>query len=233
MVVPELQAWLEKTFGGEPDQALLRGVSEGVALADGLMDSEPFLRTLVGRDLQGHVRRAAVMFRLRDLCLRGELPWGGDIVKMPIGNWHHLELQPAPSVVGYVCKTDSPLAFPRDTPNRQHERLTGQGSLFDVMDDNVVSLSAVMAAPEEKCVWMTYGVTSEGSISHLCWNLPSSVENSEGWLAHINILERIRRSGNDRPTARPADPKDVVKFKLEIDEALRAQDKRADNEELE
>ena len=164
---------------------------------------------------------------MQDMCMKGDLPWEAEITSMPIGNWHHLEIRPAPSVFGYVCKTESPLAFPKDTPNRQHERLIGQPSLFEYVDDNIVPLSEVMSDADAKSVWMTYGLTDKARLSHLCWNLPSAATENEQWLAHLNVMARIERMGKERPEARPADPTAAIKFRQAIDDALNRKDEGA------
>lgn len=46
---------------------MARGVREGVKIADQVRRSTPFLTTLVGGDLKGMMRRAAVMWRIQAL----------------------------------------------------------------------------------------------------------------------------------------------------------------------
>jgi len=43
---------------------LTRGIREAIKIADGVRLSTPFLTTLVGRDLRGLMRRAALMWRI-------------------------------------------------------------------------------------------------------------------------------------------------------------------------
>lgn len=74
-MVPELQDWIEATFVAQTDGALARGISEGVSIGDSIMESESLFRTPVGKDLRGHVRRAGVLWRLQDMCMKGDLPW--------------------------------------------------------------------------------------------------------------------------------------------------------------
>ncbi|EAQ25382.1 hypothetical protein, partial [Roseovarius sp. 217] len=191
-MIKELQEMVEAHFPASTDTNLIRAISEGVALADQLRASDPMLRGLLGRDLAGHLRRAGVITRIHDLCERGELPFEAGIDLMPIGSWHHLVLKASDTVVSHLCRTDGVLAFPKDTPNRQDERLTNQ---LDLFDENVISLSAAIKQVEEKCVWLTYGYTPSGDLTHACWAMPSPPSVSETWYAHVNIVERLRRSG--------------------------------------
>lgn len=218
-MIQELQNLVEAYFPASADKSLVRGITEGIALADQLRASEPMLSGLIGRDLLGHLRRAGVISRIQTLCDRGELPFEAAIDLMPIGNWHHLVLKASDTMVSHLCRTESSLAFPKDTPNRQDERLTNQPDLFD---DKVISLSAAIKAVEEKCVWLTYGYTPDGDLTHACWAMPSPPTVSETWYAHINVVERLRRSGHSpKPKPKGVDPSDVLKFKRDIDEALR------------
>jgi hypothetical protein len=224
MMIEELQELVEAHFPASADESLIRGISEGIALADQLRKSGPMLRGLVGRDLAGHLRRAGVISRIHDLCQRGELPFQADIDVMPIGNWHHLVLKASDTISSNLCRTDTALAFPKDTPNRQDERLTNQPDLFD---ENVISLSASIKAVEEKCVWLTYGYTREGDLTHACWAMPSQPAVSETWHAHINVVERFRRLGQTPKVERKGvDRSGVLKFKRDIDEALSKQDQK-------
>ena len=227
-MIAELQELIEASFPSSTDQVLVRGITEGIALADHLRSSDPILRTPIGNDLAGHIRRAGVMWRLQDLSIRGELPFPAQIEVMPIGNWHHLELKASESIIAHVCKTDGPLSFPKDTPNRQDERLTNQPDLFT---PNVVSIRQVVESASPKCVWLTYGTLVDGSITHVCWGMPTPPTVAENWLAHVNVLARMRRTGDQMPPQeRTVDPTAVIKFKRDIDEALNKPDEAKDQE---
>lgn len=228
-MIQELQEMVEAHFPASADKSLVRGITEGIALADQLRASDPILSGLVGRDLSGHLRRAGVISRIQALCDRGELPFEAAIDLMPIGNWHHLVLKASDTVVSHLCRTESSLAFPKDTPNRQDERITNQPDLFD---ENVVSLSAAIKSVEEKCVWLTYGYAPDGELTHACWAMPSPPTVAETWYAHVNIVERLRRSGQSpKPKPKGVDPNDVLKFKRDIGEALRKTDKKKKEED--
>jgi hypothetical protein len=227
-MIAELQELIETSFPSATDQVLVRGIKEGIVLADHLRSSDPILRTPIGNDLAGHIRRAGVMWRLQDLSIRGELPFSAQIEVMPIGNWHHLEIKASESIVAHVCKTDAPLSFPKDTPNRQDERLTNQPDLFM---PNVVSIRQVVESSAPKCVWLTYGTLADGSITHVCWGMPTPPTVAENWLAHVNVLARMRSTGDQMPLKeRVVDPTALMKFKRDIGEALNNSDEAKDQE---
>ena len=102
---------LAQAFPATTDAEVERAVFEGILLADDLVLNTPILKTLIGRDLRGHIRRAGVMFRIHDLCERGDLPFGTSIGKMPYGNWHHLEIRSG-RFRAHVCRTHSAFEFP-------------------------------------------------------------------------------------------------------------------------
>lgn len=218
-MITELQELVEAKFPASADESLMRGINEGIALADQLRLSDPILSGLIGRDLVGHLRRAGIIHRIHALCERGELPFEAAIDLMPIGSWHHLVLRPSEGFVSHLCRTETSASFPRDTPNRQDERLTNQPGLFD---ENVIDLSRAIDVVEEKCVWLTYGYSPDGEVTHACWAMPSPPSQAETWFAHINIVERLRRSGQlTKPKPKGLDASDVLKFKRDIDDALR------------
>jgi hypothetical protein len=82
----EFQRRLEAAFKHSADGETIRGVSEGILLGDDLIENTPILRHAGGRDLRGHIRRAGIMFRLHDLCERGDLPFVAKIMPMPHGS---------------------------------------------------------------------------------------------------------------------------------------------------
>jgi hypothetical protein len=200
------------------DPMVILGVQEGIRLADDLIESTILLNNLIGKDLRGHLRRAGVMFRIRDLCNRGDLPFHADTTRMPIGGWHWLEIR-APGIRAHICRTDYAEAFPDDTPNKQDARLVNpQGDLFR---DKVIPLSDVISSVEEMYSWLTYGAMRNGNLTHLCWAVPAS--DSNVWLARENIL-RSAAGSNDIPPPPPPpqtpDPKTKLRFRRHIEQAL-------------
>lgn len=222
-MIAELQEMIEANFPATSDTGLIRGITEGIMLADQLRKSDPILQTVIGKNLTGHLRRAGVMWRLHQLCGRGELPFKASFEQMSIGSWNHLVLRTSEDLVSNLCRTESAQSFPKDTPNRQDERLSNQPDLFA---ENIVSFNAALEQVSEKCVWLTYGYMPDGNLTHACWAMPSPASNVESWHAHVNIVERLRRSGQPEKTKpKGLDPSMVLKFKREIDEALQAPDK--------
>ena len=100
------------------DAETIRAISEGLGLADDLIAHTPLLKTVVGSDLRGHIRRAEVMFRFQGLCQRGDLPYQAEMVKMPYGNWHWLEIKSG-QFRAHICRTLGVDEFP-------DEALTGR-----------------------------------------------------------------------------------------------------------
>jgi hypothetical protein len=192
----------------ETDTETIRGVTEGVLLADDLVRSTPMLKHLGGMDLRGHLRRAGIMFRLDDLCKRGILPFSTSIVAMPHGPWHWLEIKSG-TYKAHVCRTNGVFDFPEDTLSRQDERLRNQDDLFK---PRLMPLAEIAKRVRELYAWLTFGVDRHGAIQHLCWTMPPADESM--WLAHINILERAERASKN-----PTGPLFMVppkKLKLEF-----------------
>lgn len=212
----EITQRLVAAFPPATDAEVFRGTKEGILLADDLIENTPLLRTAIGRDLRGHVRRAGIMFRLRDLCMKGDLPFQSDIVPMPYGNWHWLELR-SQNFKAHICRTEGPTEFPVDTRSRQDERLRNQGDLFA---ENVVPLGEMVAQIRVLYAWLTFGVGRDGSLSHLCWAMPPADESD--WLAHVNVLDRIATAA--LAPKEPEAPSATVKlrFKESIEESLSA-----------
>lgn len=211
---------LRSAMTQETDAMVIRGVREGVLLADDLVQNTPLLNNPIGRDMLGHIRRAGVMFRFRGLCTSGDLPFAASEVKMQRGNWHCLDIASG-DVLAQICRSEEEMEFPVDTPNRQDARLVNpQADLFrDVMPPVLVlSKVPVMYA------WLTYGATSKGELSHLCWGVPASDDNE--WLAHVNILKAAMTAGSLPPQPSRPDPTNKLRFLEEIEKQI---DKR-DNE---
>jgi hypothetical protein len=202
------------------DTATILGVQEGVLLADDALKNTPFLSNAIGLDMRGLIRRAGVIFRLEDLCKRGDLPFQSQITKMPFGSWHWLELKAA-GVRAHVCRTDEAEAFPADTPNKQDARLVNpQGDLFK---PRPVPLAEILPTVEEMYAWLTYGAAQDGKLAHLCWGVPACDENS--WLAHLNILRGGAAIGAPVPPPPSSpDPKTKLRFLEHIEEALQKKD---------
>ncbi len=206
------QDLLDAAFPPETDASIIRGVSEGILLADSTMDSVGFLKSLVGLDLRGHIRRAGILFRLHHMALSGDLPFASTMAKMPRGNWHWVEIR-SENFTSHVCRTDGPDLFPVDTPTRQDDRLTNQGDLFKDAS-SVVPIKGYMA-------WLTFGVGDSGALGHLCWGMPNAKEDV--WLARTNVIRRAQESDVVVPVETPA-PITELRFREHVEEALKAKD---------
>ncbi len=206
------QELLDEAFPREADASVIRGVTEGIYLADTTLESAGFLKSLVGQDLRGHLRRAGMLYRLHQMAQMGDIPFMSTMSKMPRGNWHWVELRSG-NFAAHVCRTDAPDAFPDDTPTRQDDRLTNQGDLFKDTS-TVVPITGFTA-------WLTFGVGDSGSLAHLCWGMPNAGEDV--WLARTNIIRRARESEVVVPFEAPAKATEL-KFREHIEEALKGKD---------
>jgi hypothetical protein len=208
---------LARAFPPSCDAEIIRAVSEGVFLADDLIAHTPLLKTVVGRDLRGHIRRAGVMFRVQGLCERGDLPFKAEMVRMPFGNWHWLEIK-SDRFKAHICRTLGPYEFPNETLSRQDARLVNQGDLFL---DNTISLDEVAGRLQELYAWLAFGISRAGKLEHLCWAMPPADEGD--WLAHVDVMKRLSDK-KDIPadsvsTASPS-PAVKLRFKRHIEEQL-------------
>jgi len=202
------QEALDAAFPPDADANLIRGVSEGIFLADSTMKSAGFLQSTVGLDVRGHVRRAGILYRLHEMAGAGDLPFSSIMSKMPRGNWHWIELQ-SKNFTAHVCRTDAPEAFPDDTPTRQDERVTNQPDFFED-NSSVVPIKGYLA-------WLTFGIGDSGALGHLCWGMPKASEDV--WLARTNVIRRAEMNEKIVPIER-ADMRAKVKFRDHIEETV-------------
>jgi hypothetical protein len=205
------QEQLDEAFPASADANVIRAVAEGIMLADKTLDNETFLKSLVGQDLRGHIRRAGVLFRLHQMASIGDLPFDSTMSQMPRGNWHWIELR-SKNFTSHVCRTDGPNLFPTDTPTRQDDRLTNQGDLFRT--------SPVVVPIKGYVSWLTFGVGDSGALSHLCWGMPNAKEDI--WLARSNIIRRASEADVVVKFEPPAKPD--LKFRDHIEESLQGKD---------
>jgi hypothetical protein len=156
------------------------------------------------------------MFRLHELCRIGDLPFGAEFSQMPLGHWHWLEIRSG-GVKGHVIRTESKLAFPANTPNRQDERLRNQ---YDLFEDNVIRLAEIADNVGALYAWLVIGATREGQLTHVCWNIPAA--GNDEWLAHVDLLESARGELPSPSSPAPTpDPRKDMRFREHIEEALK------------
>lgn len=211
----DFQQRLDAAFPPSTDGALIAGANQALAITRALYESEPFLKNIVGRDLMGHLRRAAILFRLHEMATAGDLPFAAEMTRMPKGSWHWVVLRSA-EFRAHICRSEGPGAFPEDTPVRQDDRLSNQFDMFRPMlvtDDGATG----------RCAWLTFGVSDEGQLSHLCWGMPSA--QTDTWLARTNVMRRFALSEAKAPIETPS-RKLTLRFREHIEEAL-ASERRA------
>ena len=213
----DMQFRLVSAFPASADAELIRAFREGILIADGLIEAEPLLGTVIGHDLRGHLRRAGILFRIHELCRIGDLPFEAKMSLMPRGSWHWLELLSGP-FVAHVCRTEGPMAFPEDTLTRQDERFLNQNDLFE---PNFVPLREVAESSSELCAWLTFGGVAAGQLQHLCWAMPAA--DGRDWLGHINVLKRAAASGLVSESEARESKSLGLRFKEHIEEALSRQ----------
>ncbi len=206
------QSELEAAFPASTDAAVILGVQQGVLLANAALENELFLATPVGRDLRGHLRRAAVLFRIHELCKAGDLPFEAFMDRMPRGGGHWVEIRSG-NFRAHICRTDGPAAFPEDTPTRQDQRLSNQ---LDLFADNVVLLPGVEALANSYA-WLTFGVDGP-SLGHICWGMPKATRDE--WLARVNVMERAARNATPTKEAEAPTAAMRLRFRDHIEESL-------------
>lgn len=202
-----------KAFPASADAALVRCVEQAIIMASELMEHERFLNSLIGHDIRGHIRRAAVLFNVHSACKNGDLPFSAEMGKMPLGGGHWVELMSG-NFRAHIYRSDGPELFPIDTPTKKNSRLSNQFNLcFD--DDNKVISIPDRREPYE--AWLTFDVNAQ-KLSHLCWGMPEAKRNT--WLDRINILRRLEGAPS-MPEVKPTKA-NRLRFKEHIEEALRS-----------
>lgn len=218
--VISFQQLLDTAFPTEADLALVRSVTNGILLADSVQSSEAFLGALVGRDLTGHIRRAAILYSMDMSCKSGDLPFESTMTKMPLGGGHWVELR-SENFRAQICRTDHAAAFPTDTPTRQDQRLSNQLDLFAI-DSNVTSIRSPIQM--ELYAWLTFGANGN-QLTHLAWGMPKS--GRDEWLARTNVLTRLGEAGVDVVDTDAPSRAVKLQFRDHIEEALRRQNENA------
>jgi hypothetical protein len=162
------------------------------------------------------------MFRIQGLCQRGDLPFDAEMVRMPYGNWHCLEIRSG-QFKAHICRTSALYEFPVETLSRQDARLVNQGDLFA---DHVVSLDEVAGRLRQLYAWLTFGVTKEGKLDHLCWAMPPADEGD--WLAHVDVMKRVKETSAkqiEHKVINAPSPTIKLRFKEHIEDQLSSEKK--------
>lgn len=212
----EFETLLAEAFPESTWPTLTRGVREAVKIADTMRRSTPFLTTLVGGDLRGLLRRAAVMWRVQMLCKSDELPFSAEEVANTNATSHLLSIR-SKKIELHIVRTDEPGAFPVDAPIRQDKRATNNGDLFE-HGGKLVPLHEVLDSVPQLYGWLAWGATGRGDLTHLCLCMPD--KDQDTWLAQINMLTRVSvRETEASATASESsapNPALLLKFREEI-----------------
>ena len=216
-IIPEVTDRLRGAFPESTDLALVRATREGVLLADDLYGEGNFLNNSLGRDVRGFIRRAGIAYQICRFCERGDLPFSSEMKAMPKGRWHWLEIR-APGVFAHACRTDDVYTFPDEAKSRQDLRLAIQPNLLS-WSARDKSLGEVLKDIPDLYAWLTYGLAADGNLSHLCWASPAP--DGDDWLAHISILQEIRKAAvTIRATTPVPDPKERLRLRDHVQQIL-------------
>jgi hypothetical protein len=222
-VIKGIQDRLTLAFPASSNAALYRAVQEGSYLADHLYSGESFLNNKIGRDLRGHIRRIGISHQIETYCARGDLPFVATMKPMPKGNWHWLEIC-ATGALAHVCRTEDVDKFPYEADSRQDVRLRLQTDLLNWREDER-DFSKIIREVPKLYSWLTFGIAQDGRISHLCWASPA-VDTDE-YIGHINVLEAVAKTeASKAEVSTVPDPKDSLRFKGHIEEAIARADEK-------
>src|SRR5258708_39901527 len=161
------------------------------------------------------------------ICAKGgDLAFSAEIVPMPRGSWHGLEIR-SDNFKAHICRSDGPYDFPEETLSRQDSRLVNQNDLFA---ENVVPISEALTKIPELYAWRTFSAEKNGILKDLCWAMPPS--DSGSWLSHINVLRRAEQIAvtDDHPPEASAKPI-KLRFRDHIEEVLSKQDESNNKKE--
>lgn len=209
-ILVEAQNRLRAAFPSSSDLQLVQAIREAIDAADeAVKNGHPALATVMGRDLRGHMRRIMIAYQIQAYCARGDLPYKATMEPMPKGPWHWLEIT-APGAKAHVCRTKDVFAFPEEAESRQDVRIALNGNLFTWQNQTPQTLEEVVKEVAELYAWLTYGVSSNGEIGHLCWASPAADDDS--YIGHLNVLIEIARSGLAVPQTTPANLKDHLRL---------------------
>jgi hypothetical protein len=180
--------------------------------------------TEVGDDYRGLIRRAGILHRFQQMCKAGDLPFKCALAPMPRGTWHWLDIWSG-DTHGHIVRTEDPLAFPEDTPNRQDAAASNMPDLFETEDERVVRL-----VPPKLYAWLCYRASPDGRLSHALWQAPSA--NADEWLARINLLNvTVPKKTEDAARQATVDPKTKMKLRDDVQQLFDKRKKKNDNDQ--
>ena len=205
-------------------EPLIRGISDGIALADCLIEATPLLSSSIGREIRGFIRRAGILHQVNELCVQGALPFKAQPKKMPVGSWHWLDISSG-LVTAHIVRTEFLRSLPIDTPCRQAEVLKNEYDLFE--DGRIPPPPAKI---EERYAVITFGVDRGGKLTHAAAGMPNF--EMTGWLAFLNLRKRGDRGESFRAPIAPVppDPTKRLKFQEEVQQMLDDRQREGDEE---
>jgi len=134
---------------------------------------------------------------------------------MPRGPWHWLEII-STGTLAHVCRTDDAESFPDEAESRQDIRLVLQTNLFRPAE---VELGKIIREVPQLYAWVTFRVSHDGRLSHLCCCSPAA--DRDDWIAYINVLDEMSKRGAVVPSVSTVpDPKEKLRLKDHIAFAL-------------
>jgi hypothetical protein len=215
----EYRNLLVDAFPQETWVTLARGVGEAITIADKVRLSTPFLSTLVGKDLRGLLRRAALMWRIQMLCKSKELPFDAQEIVNTNGTSHLLQVS-SKKIELHIVRTDEPLAFPIEARIRQDSRASNDADLF--RDGKLIPLHEAIEAVPHLYGWIMWGATGRGELTHFALGMPESEEDK--WLTYVDVLTHIRTEESKThvapETSSKPNPALLLKFREDIARSL-------------
>jgi hypothetical protein len=200
---------------------LTRGAGEAIKIADKVRRSTPFLSTVIGSDMRGHLRRAALMWRYEMLCRSQELPFAANEIQNPNTNGpsHLLQIRSKQFEL-HIVRTEADGEFPVDALIRQDGRASNDADLF--RDGKLVPLHEAILGVPRLYAWIMWGATGDGELTHFALGMPANDEDK--WLTYVDVLKHVRAAEAAAPTApeksTKPNPALLLKFREEIAQSL-------------
>ena len=223
----EFDTFLREAFPETTDLAVLRVISQGIALADDVRRNTIWLSNLIGSDIRGNLRRAAAMYSFKQACISGELPFDAEEVSNTTGSSHLLEIKSG-SFDAHIVRTESPKAFPKDAPIRQDKCLKNEADLFD--DGYLQPFDVIIAEVKRNYSWLSFNADLIGNLAHVGWAMPSS--EGKSMLGFVKVLrtdaQKEEFSDFSKHSPPAPDPLSKVRFTQEIERTMNETEEKTD-----
>lgn len=221
MIVPGFQDQLITAFPEGTWNNIVRGIKNGIILADSIINSTPFLGSAPGYDIRGLIRRVGVLYKIKEMCSAGDLPFSGGEERMPVGHWHWLTIK-SQNITAHVVRTESPRALPSDNSSRQPECLKNE---YDLFEHGRIPTVDEMDLKQERYAVIVYGLDSGDKLAYVALGMPNYERT--GWLAYKNILRRDEIKVEEAPVVpRTPDISTSLTFNAEVQRMLEDRDRR-------